>query len=211
MSYKGTPVICRFCGESFTRPASLVRHLDERRCPGKLARAGLARQVAIVPAKPRVTDASSILRADIVDAAPVRSEIVRFERDAAPARRVLARSDSEPEWYSFEFPQDAKRTPWQKLKAEQREYYQSRHTAVERSKVSLPQRPDEMDSVTLWEQYHFLKAIAVRLDAGRGTQRDREMFEAGLREYNANYDRTLAKRKALPGRRFQSLLSGSSR
>jgi hypothetical protein len=41
--------------------------------------------------------------------------------------------------------------------------------------------------VTLFEQYHFLKALAVRLDAGRGTECDRAMFEKGLQEYNANY------------------------
>ena len=35
------------------------------------------------------------------------------------------------------------------------------------------------------------------LDAGRGTERDRVMFEAWLREYNANYDRIRAQRKAL--------------
>jgi len=46
-----------------------------------------------------------------------------------------------------------------------------------------------VDGVTLWEQYHLLRAIAARLDAGRGTEQDRAMFEAGLREYNTNYAR----------------------
>jgi hypothetical protein len=64
----------------------------------------------------------------------------------------------------------------------------------------LVRRPDEADAVTLWEQYHFLKALAVRLDAGRGTERDRVMFEAGLREYDTNFERVRAgrQRKVLP-------------
>jgi hypothetical protein len=205
MSYKGPPVRCRSCGQSFTRPESLVRHLDERRCTGRIVKAGRSRparlpgQVAIIPAKPRP------IQAEVIDVTPIRSEIVRPGREASPGRPVLARSEPDPDWYAREFPQDAGRTPWRKLKDEQREYYQSRHAAMDRSKVSLPRRPDETDSVTLWEQFHFLKALAVRLDAERGTERDREMFEAGLRKYNANYDRILAERKAVPGRRFQSL------
>ncbi len=198
MAYQGPPVICRFCGRSFSRPASLARHLGERRCPGRLPGAGQSRQAAIVPAKPRVTGARPI-RAEVLDITPVRTEIVLAKRGAAPGRPILAKSEPEPDWYEREFPQDAGRTPWRKLEERQREYYRSRYAAMERSKVSLPRRPDEADSVTLWEQFHFLKALAVRLDAGRGTERDRKMFEAGLREYNANYDRIRAQRKALPG------------
>lgn len=48
------------------------------------------------------------------------------------------------------------------------------------------------DEVTLWSQYHALKALATRLDAGCGTERDRVMFEVILREYNAYYDRVRA-------------------
>jgi hypothetical protein len=51
--------------------------------------------------------------------------------------------------------------------------------------------------VILWSQYHALKALATRLDAGIGTERERIAFEAGLRAYNANYDR-IAQTKALP-------------
>lgn len=197
MPYKGPPVICRFCGQPFTRPSSLERHLDERRCPGQLVKAGQSRQVAIVPAKRRPIQ--SLIRAEIVDVTPVRSEIVRSGRETAHGRPVLARSEPEPEWFAREFPQDARAMPWRKRDEESREYFRSQHAGMERSKMSLPRRPDETDSVTLWEQYHFLKAIAVRLDAERGTERDCEMFEAGLREYNTNYDRIRAERKALPG------------
>jgi hypothetical protein len=49
------------------------------------------------------------------------------------------------------------------------------------------------DKVTLFEQFYFLKALAARLDAGRGTERDRAMFVAGLQQYDENYDRIRAK------------------
>jgi hypothetical protein len=55
-----------------------------------------------------------------------------------------------------------------------------------------------LDAVTLWSQYHALKALAVRLDGGIGTETERAAFEAGLREYDANFDRVRAQRKALP-------------
>jgi hypothetical protein len=190
MPYKGPTVICRFCGQPFTRPSSLVRHLDESRCPGQLAKTGQSYQVAIVPTKPRLVQAP--IRAKIIDVTPVRSEIVRSSREAALGRSILAKSEPEPDWFAREFSQDAKAEPWFKRDGENRGYYERAHAAMERSNVSLPRRPNETDSVTLWEQYHFLKAIAVRLDAGRGTERDRKMFEAGLPEYNANYDRILA-------------------
>ena len=49
--------------------------------------------------------------------------------------------------------------------------------------------PELPDRVILWGQYHALKALAIRLDAGIGTERDYQMFEAGLREYNQNFNR----------------------
>jgi hypothetical protein len=57
--------------------------------------------------------------------------------------------------------------------------------------------PDAKAEVVLWSQYHALKALAVRLDAGIGTERERAAFGAGLREYNANYDRITAQRKVI--------------
>jgi hypothetical protein len=59
-------------------------------------------------------------------------------------------------------------------------------------------KPMPADSLTLFEQYHVLKALAARLEAGRGTERDRVMFEAGLREYNLNYDSICGQRKGAP-------------
>lgn len=48
----------------------------------------------------------------------------------------------------------------------------------------------------LLSQYHALKALATRLDAGVATERERVAFEAGLPEYDANYDRIRAQRKS---------------
>jgi hypothetical protein len=197
MAYNGPKVICERCGATFSRPSDRRRHLAEYRCPGRLAKGGRSRSVAIVPVKPRAAHREPI-RAEVIDVTPIRSEIVHAERQALPATPVLVRSESEPEWFAREFPQDARAVPWRKRDEESREYYRQAHAGMERLRVSLPRRPDDTDSVTLWEQYHFLKALAVRLDAGRGTDRDRELFQAGLLEYNARFDR-IAQRKALPG------------
>jgi hypothetical protein len=52
------------------------------------------------------------------------------------------------------------------------------------------------DETTLFSQYFALRALATRLDAGVGTDRERLSFEAGLREYNANFDRVRVQRSA---------------
>lgn len=191
MPYKGPPVVCRFCGQSFTRPESLVRHLDGRRCSG--------RSSAIIPAKrarPARLDAPWAIQGEIVDVTPSGSEIVPARRESALSWPVLARSgEDEPSWFRSEFPQDAKAMRWRERDEGSREFYRKAHAAMQGVTV---RRPDGVDSVTLREQFHFLKALAVRLDAGRGTKRDREMFEAGLVEYNRNFDAIRA-RKALPG------------
>lgn len=192
MPYKGPPVVCRFCGQSFTRPESLVRHLDGRRCSG--------RSSAIIPAKrarPARVDAPRAIQGEVLDVTPSRLEIVPARRESAPPRPVLARSGDEPSWFQSKFPQDAKAMRWRERDEGSREFYRKAHAAMQGITV---RRPDGVeDSATLWEQFHFLKALAVRLDAGRGTERDRSIFEVGLREFNANYDRIRAQRKALPG------------
>lgn len=60
------------------------------------------------------------------------------------------------------------------------------------SLVAPVQRPQLTDAVVLRSQYHALMALAIRLDAGVGTEREQAAFEAALRGYNANYDRIAA-------------------
>jgi hypothetical protein len=52
---------------------------------------------------------------------------------------------------------------------------------------------DVPDRVPLLSQYYALKALATRLDAGIGTERERAGFYAGLAEYNRNFERVRAK------------------
>jgi len=189
MAYNGPKVICRGCGTTFSRPADRRRHLLKGRCLGQRAKARRSRQVAIVPVRPKP------VQAEVIDATPVPLEIVRVPSRTAPGRPILARSEPEPEWFAREFPQDAAKIPWRARGEQSRDYYRSLHATME---VSLPARLDEADSVTLWGQFHFLKALAVRLDTGHGTEQDREMFEAGLREYNVNYDRIALRNSGLP-------------
>ena len=58
---------------------------------------------------------------------------------------------------------------------------------------------DVPDRVLLWSQYHALKALATRLDAGIGTERETAGFYAALAEYNRNFERVRAERHALEG------------
>ena len=180
-------VRCEKCGARVSSLAALPGHY--RRAHGRVRRS-----IALVPVKPKPRP----IRAEVLDVTPVRSEIVRLEREASLVGPILARSEPEPEWFARHFPQDARAVPWRKRDEENREYYRAQRAAMEGSIVSLARRPEETDAVALWEQFYFLKALAMRLDAGRGTERDRAMFEAGLREYNANFDR-IAQWKALPG------------
>src|SRR5713101_4124237 len=143
-------VHCGKCGQRLGSRAELPGHY--RRAHGRRGSA------ALVPLKPRPARPEPI-RAEIVPVAPSRLEIVRPGRESVPAMPILARSEPEPEWFAREFPQDARAVPWRNRDEDSRAYYRRAHGAVERS---LPRRPAEgADSVTLWEQYHFLKALAV--------------------------------------------------
>jgi hypothetical protein len=170
--YKGPPVICRFCGLSFRRPASLVRHLDEGRCP--------RRSAAIVPAN------AGGARVEILDVTPSRSHGVRSEGESAPesppqreTRIVLASRKATPGLLLPEKPLNQ----WEAFDSGGLTGME----AFEREGAIGSQQAS--DEVTLRSQYHALKALAVRLDAGVGTERERVAFEFGLREYEANYQR----------------------
>lgn len=174
----------------------------------------MRRPAALALAKPRGVPSW----AKIADSTFSGAEIVPAKtRPARPGAVLAASGDDPPPWWEPQADPGWRITVWNGFSAE----YKARLIAqgpeqrgrgqtmpgefsagplAARTMSSFPPRgPDEGDAVTLWEQYHFLKALAVRLDAGRGTERDRLMFEAGLREYDANYDRIRAQWKALPG------------
>jgi hypothetical protein len=98
-----------------------------------------------------------------------------------------------PSWWEPQANEDWRRKIWTKFPND----YRNRLLA-QRASPAFAVSPTKYE-VILFSQYHALKALATRLDAGIGTDRDRASFEAGLREYNANLGRTERQRKALPG------------
>jgi hypothetical protein len=132
---------------------------------------------------------------------PIRAEIISTPHPVASPKRsprnILTpdlHAERPPSWWEPQADEDWRCGQWARFSVEYR-------AELVRRRLGPPfalRRRDEADAATLWEQYHFLKALAVRLDAGRGTEPDRVMFEAGLREYNTNFDR-IAQRKTLPG------------
>lgn len=49
----------------------------------------------------------------------------------------------------------------------------------------------------LWAQYYALRAMAVKLDAGAGTEQEEILFRRALAEYDSLFDR-VKEAKALP-------------
>lgn len=103
--------------------------------------------------------------------------------------------DGPPSWWEPQAAEDWRHAVWAGFPHE----YRNRLLAQRAGAAFAIRPPDATDAVILWSQYHALKALATRLDAGIGTERERVSFEAGLREYNTNYDRIRSQRKALPG------------
>ena len=148
---------------------------------------------AIVPAR---------RRAEVLDITPSRPQIVRSGRESAPrlcvhgesrivpARRVQSELlvgerplEKPPEWFEPDVRQGTRIAMWCEYSPEERERLLAQDSALS------VRAPGASDEIVLLSQYHALKALAVLLDAGVGTERDRAMFEAGLREYNATYNR----------------------
>jgi len=108
------------------------------------------------------------IRAEIVDVAPARSEITSI----VPVRLQKKHIDYGESWIV----KDAR--------------------LINGERQAFTIRTQATDATILKSQYYALKALATRLDTGIGTERERVAFGAGLREYNANFDR-IARRKAL--------------
>jgi hypothetical protein len=105
---------------------------------------------------------------------------------------VLTDAEAPPPWWEPQADPSWRLDVWANFSPE----YRKRLVAESASAALAIRTPDASDKVILSSQYHALKALATRLDAGIGTDRERDAFEAGLREYDANYDRIRARRKS---------------
>jgi hypothetical protein len=132
---------------------------------------------------------------------PVRGEVLHVAmRPLAPAKSRAADSldpEAPPSWWEPQADEDWRRKVWADFPAD----YRNRLLAQRVGAAFTVRPPEGTDAVILWSQYHALKALAVRLDAGIAAERERAAFEAGLREYNGNFERVREERqrKLLPG------------
>jgi len=122
--------------------------------------------------------------------------IVRFGQ--GETRIVKSRStsngDGPPSWWEPQADPGWRQNVWAGFPSD----YKSRLLAARAGAAFTIRSPQATDATVLWSQFYALKALATRLDAGIGTDRERVSFEIGLREYNVNYDR-IAQRKTLFG------------
>lgn len=146
-----------------------------------------------------VAGRSGRARGKVLDVTPSRPQIVRSGREFAPARhiqgetRIVAASprtsgldalgrplENPPAWFEQAVRPATRRAMWIETPPDERERLCAQRSAFT---VRAP------DDVTLLSQFHMLKALAVRLDAGIGTERDRALFEVGLRQYDVTFER----------------------
>ena len=196
------PIYCKKCGARVSSRAAL---------PGHYRRAHHRRSLDLVPVTAKRETAP--IRAEVVhaipfpvrpgtiqgrvsDNVPSRSEIVPALRSVAPPQRsprhILTDAEAPPPWWEPQADQGWRMDVWTRFPPE----YRNRLLAARAGAAFIIRPPDVPDKVILSSQYHALKAHATRLDAGIGTDRERDAFEAGLREYDANYDRIRARRKS---------------
>lgn len=185
---------CERCGVRVASRTALEGHVRRAHSRSRNVQPSLA----LVPAKPR----PGPIRAEVVDAA----EIVRPRREVVPARLIhgdvqiaprpklqaVAGGDGPPRWWEPQADPEWRAGQWNRFPPECR-----RQILAQRAGAVFVRVTDAEDKTVLWSQYHALKALAVRLDAGIATERERAAFEAGLAEYNRNFDAIRA-RRALP-------------
>jgi hypothetical protein len=104
----------------------------------------------------------------------------------------LRDAERPPDWWETQADEDWRVRQWNVFDSD----YRNRLLAQRADAAFTIHPPNAPGAVILWSQYHALKALATRLDAGIGPERERVAFEVGLREYDANYDRIRAQRKS---------------
>jgi hypothetical protein len=129
----------------------------------------------------------------VAPARPIRGETQIVVARPRPAQ--ILSGERPPSWWEPQADEDWRRNVWSGFPAD----YRNQLVAQRAGAVLSVRSPEATDGVILWSQYHALKALATRLDAGIGSERERVAFEAGLKEYNRNFERVRAQRKALPG------------
>ena len=142
------------------------------------------------------------IRPEVVDVTPSRTEIVLATRPVPAPKRSprnvltpdLREAERPPSWWEPGADPGWRLAQWNTFSAD----YRNRVLAQRAGAAFTIRAPQATDATVLWSQYYALKALAVRLDAGVATERERVSFVAGLREYNANFDR-IAQRKVLSG------------
>jgi hypothetical protein len=188
-------VYCGECGVRLASRARLAGHFRRAHGGGRRVRPS----GALVPLRPGTASDGD------TEVPSARAEIVPARGLSAPSGRALVpgvEREAPPSWWALEMPEEWRRSAWAHSPAEIRN-----QILAERAGRPAPNRPataaarlrspDPLDAVILWSQYYALKALAVRLDGGIGTEAERAAFEAGLREYDANFDRLRAQRKTL--------------
>jgi len=197
-------VHCGECGKRLGSKAELPGHFRRAHSKGRKVRRPRfsavvdnvkPSPVALVPAKPRLPRPQAI-RAEVLEIIPIQCEIVR---PISPKRVFCPHPRrSGIDWGIASVPPEERiRQETELVLAAQRreEHNGYRLPGASVSPVSAEgvmlaavRQPQATDEVVLWSQYHALKALATRLDVGIGSERERVAFEAGLREYNTNYD-----------------------
>lgn len=181
-------VHCEKCGARVASRAALPGHYRKAHGRGRKVRCS----AALVPVKSRPARPEPI-RAEIVDVTPPRMEIVPVPRPVfAPKRSPrhiltddLCDAEPPPSWWEPQADSEWRARQWNAFSAG----YRNRLLAQRAGAAFTIRAPQATDATILLSQYHALKALAIRLDAGVATERERVAFGAGLREYNANYDR----------------------
>lgn len=194
-------VHCEKCGARVASRAALPGHY-RRAHPRKSRHSAtlvpveseLVRSARLFSARPGTT------RSEVLDVTPSRSEIIPASRPILPTKGSplhiltpdLADAEAPPSWWEPQAERNWRIRQWNAFSAD----YRNRLLAQRAGTAFSIRPPKATDEVILWSQYHALKALATRLDAGIGTERERVSFEAGLREYNTNFDRIRAQRKS---------------